>query len=133
RNASSWTGECVTVLLHRGVSLPPLLTAFDGTLVVTRELFQQAEEDALDFTDRRDSSLVRYLRIVIPTKQGAEEMAERRRASGWSIMPLERRLYGTMNRLLEAYTIGAIAGERGIEECIDLAAAGRNATVRLEL
>jgi hypothetical protein len=133
RDGSSWTGEPATVLVQRGVSLPPLLTAVDGTLVVTPELFQQAEEDASDFMDRRDSSLVRYLTIVIPTKQDAEEMAERRRTSGWSITPLERRFYGTMNKLLEAYTIGAVARERGVHERVDLAAAGRHTIVRLEL
>ena len=131
-----WDRGPVTILVSRGfLFFPPLLTAHDGKLAITKEMFQRGawEEASTDIMGRRDVNLVRNIKIMVPSFDEATRLMTMRRDSGWPALEWEAELYGDMWGLLWAYTSGAVAQPSSIERSIDLTQGRDEVEVILDL
>jgi len=101
-----FTNFSVPIMIEYGFRLPPLKSNSFGEVTVTRELFLKAQRDEIStgiMDHKGDYSLNRFVRIKVLGRTEASKLAEMRKNSGWSILDLEKELYGKMESLLSAY------------------------------
>jgi len=70
----------IRVIVEYGYRLPPLKSNSDGQIIVTRAMFEKAQNDAQ--RDRADYSLGRFVTINIPSKGKLSQLGYERIADG---------------------------------------------------
>jgi hypothetical protein len=105
-DGSEWRGPPVTVMIERGIRLPPLRTDEHGKLLIRESMFLKAEADEREtgLMDKfGDCNLVRYIGVRVLSRSAACKLATQRKDSGWPILPFEKSIYGDLPSLLAAY------------------------------
>jgi hypothetical protein len=102
-----FTEFAVPILVDYGYCTPPLKTDEKGHIVITQELLLEAKQEEISGdimgSKYNDYSLNRYLILRVLSQKIGSQKASARMNSGWPLSDQEKRIYGNMEKLVEAF------------------------------